>query len=183
MLRNKPDGSQSVVKGNGFGLDIQINRSIRPKQDSNAASGTPNMAGQPTTLADADALKPGNELYRNVIRPATIGSEEGYDLQLPPSQYVDTVPHYENELHDPALHGSIAALRSADTNVAFQNYDNFAARRMPMPRARQDDGVLGRLPSEADPLMTDQNSDTTILPRDVNRKSLYGANRDGMLKE
>lgn len=185
MPRSRVPAHISDVKSNGFGLDVQVHRQPLPRQDY-SPSGIPTDGGEGhrSTNAEQSAMKPGNKLFRNPIPPGEIGSKEGADMQLPPPQYVDTVAHYRDEEKDPTLHGAAATLRSADKNVAFQEYGpTWQPRRAPMPRARQDDSILGSLATmSADPLMTDNDSSTLFLTReDPRRKDLYGDNRDGML--
>lgn len=145
----------------------------------------PNVVVRPNDegpSSDTSGLAPGNKNYRRPIPRGTIGSREGADEMVPGRQYVDTVEWYRNEDKDPALHGAMDSLRSANRGVPFNSYGNFQPRSMAMPRARQDDGYLGNPATmSADPLMTDGNSETMLTSMDVHRKNLYGDNRDGFL--
>lgn len=176
---NNTIGSKSM----NFGLEVQVRRSVRPKQDSNAASGSPNNeTPESSSNADARAIAPGNQNFRNVIPPGRIGTPEYFDPQLPPPQYVDTAAWTRDEEKAPNLHGAIDAEKSAGRTPVFQDYAKFQPRRAAMPRARQDDGFLGSpVTMSADPQMTDYDSSQNILPSDVKRKDLYGENRDGVL--
>jgi hypothetical protein len=176
MIRQKNTGlgPDVIQKSNGFGLDIQVNRSPLPKMNHlpiGDTSGTPDRAPLGTG-------------YRRVIPPGEIGSEEGVDPQLPPPQYVDTVASYPTEQNDPRLHGSMAALRSADTqSLPLKTFGDFQPRSAPIPRAAQDDMFLnGYGDNAADPLMTDRDSNE-LWPegRHNDGKDLYGKNRDGVL--
>lgn len=174
MIRNKLLKPDVTYKSNNFGVDVQVNRQVLPKVahlDIGDVHGSPDRAPVYTG-------------YREVIPPGNIGSTEGADPQIPAGQYVDTVPSYPTEQNDTRLHGSIAALRAADTQaIPLQTYDNFQPRSCPMPRAAQDDMCLPYRANEhaADPLMRDGNSSEMLLDRDVSRKDLYGPNRDGVL--
>lgn len=171
-----------------FGLEVEVRRGVGGSQDAKPAmypSGVPRNDGLGAEFKQGRGpIQPGNQLYREVIPPGQIGSQEYYDMQMPPAQYVDTVPHYRDEEKDPALHGAMDALRSADTrSIPVADYAQFQPRSAPIPRARQDEAILGNMANmSADPLMTDEDSFTMIIPRDSpQRKDLYGDNRDGML--
>lgn len=174
MIRNRLMKPDVTYKSNGFGLDVQVNRSPLPKVNHlpiGDTQGTPERA-------------PLFSGYREVIPPGNIGSEEGVDPQIPAPQYVDTVPSYPTEQNDTRLHGPMAALRGADTqSVPFQTYENFQPRTCPLPRAAQEDlyhNGYGNL--AADPLMTDRDS-TDLFPegRHNDNRDLYGKNLDGVL--
>jgi len=165
-----------------FGLELEVREGAPDALPRTYHSGVPAAEGLAATKGSL--LPPGNQLYREVIPQGRIGSEEGYDPQLPASQYIDTVPWTRDEEKDPRLHGAMDALRSADTRtIPCAEYGQFQPRSAPIPRARQDEGVLGSMASmSADPLMTDQDSFTMILDRDdPRRKDLYGDNRAGVL--
>lgn len=185
MARTRVPAHVTDVKSNGFGMDVVVRRQPYPKSDF-SPSGHPvddDQQGGRASQSEISGLAPGNRAFRHVIPPGEIGSRESYDPQLPPPQYVDTVAHYRDEEKDPSLHNSMAAMRSADRGVPFQEYGpTWQPRSAPMPRARQDEGYLGPLDTmSADPLMTDADSSTLFAPREVHRKDLYGDNRDGML--
>ncbi len=164
-----------------FGLNVRVQRQPFAKVDM-PASGDPAPEGTPGMEVER-TLK--NNTYRQPIPAGTIGSAEIEDLTNAPRQYVDTVEDYSGAQADPKLHGPMDALRAADTQeIPFHNYASFQPRRAPMPRAAQDEGYLGPPGrTSADPLMTDQNAGSGLSPRDIARKDMFGANRDGMLKD
>jgi hypothetical protein len=164
-----------------FGLNVKVQRQPYPKMDV-PPTGDPVPEGE-MGLSITRTLA--NNTYRQPIPAGTIGSAEVDDLTNPPLQYVDTVEDYSGAQADPKLHGPMDALRSAGKQeIPFQDYARFQPRRAPMPRAAQDEGYLGPPGrSSADPLMTDQNAGSGLSPRDIARKDMFGANRDGVLKD
>lgn len=164
-----------------FGLNVKVQRQPFAKVDM-PPTGDPVPEGQ-TGLEITRTLA--NNRYRQPIPAGTIGSAEVDDLTNPPLQYVDTVEDYGGAQADPKLHGPMDALRSAGKQeISFHEYSSFQPRRAPMPRAAQDEGYLGPPGrSSADPLMTDQNAGSGLSPRDIGRKDMFGANRDGVLKD
>src|SRR6266852_4042078 len=181
MERKRVPGYITTEVSHNFGLEVKVQRQPFPKVDMPAA-GNPTPEGQTALGATNRAVN-----YREVIPHGTIGSTEGLDndlLTLP--QYIDTVPSYPTEQNDPRLHGSMAALRAADTqSIPLRTYDTFQPRTLPMPRDEQDDMCLPYKANEhaADTLMKEEDSSTMILPHDVSRKDLYGPNRDGVLRD
>jgi hypothetical protein len=178
MIRQRLFKPDITTKSNGFGVDVQVNRSPLPKVNH-----LPNGDEHGTTTR-----APLFTGYREVIPPGNIGSQEDIDPQIPAPQYVDTVPSYPTEQNDTRLHGPMAALRGADTqSIPFQEYQNYQPRSAPMPRNESDDVCLPYKSNEhaADPLMNDNDSgqmwNRSDEGQDPFRKDLYGPNRDGVL--
>jgi hypothetical protein len=172
-MRSRVPAHITESTSRGFGLDVEITRSPAPKVNH-----------LPVGDARVSERNPFFSGYREVIPPGQIGSEEGVDPQLPPSQYIDTVPSYPTEQNDTRLHAAVTSLRAADTqSIPLQDYASFQPRTAPLPRAAQEDlyhNGYGEL--AADPLMTDRDS-KDLFPegRHNDNRDLYGKNRDGVL--
>lgn len=160
-----------------FGLNVKVSPLINNRVEE-YPSGNPHEPGM-----EAPPQPRGNYPYREVIPAGVIGSEEERDPSRPGVQYVDTVAQYDREQNDPHLHGPAEAMRSAKTPVKFYGYDGFQPRNAAIPRARQDESILGNLATmSADPLMGDENSRKMFLTRDdPRRKDLFGPNVAGVL--
>ena len=121
--------------------------------------------------------------YRGPFRPGKIGSEEGRDPMEPGPQRVDTKSYSATETRDQECHSSVYTLREAGVTVGMRSYSDFMPRTAPMPRATQDDLYLQESAGRrvADPHMTDNDSETNLLPREIpGREDLFGPNRDGV---
>ena len=175
-----------------FGLEVSVKRLPVPKSETLYHSGSPQAVGLKGGPEASTQFDPGNRNFREVIPPGQIGTEEKFDMPLPPPQYVDTCAWYPEEDKDQSMHGSVNAMRMSDKPVPFQQYSDFQSRRAPMPRALQDEagfarGAEGKRPGSefrlgADPLMSGEDSYSKFIPRDdYLRKDLYGPNVAGFL--
>lgn len=173
MARERVPAHITESVSRNFGLEVQINRSPKPKVNE--------LANGETKDGKRQAMYKG---YREVIPRGSFGTREGDDPMEPAPQTVDTVADYPTAQNDPRLHGAMASLRSADTqSVPLQSYASFQPRTAPLPRNASDELYLrGPGVNAADPRMSDYDSGTMLTDRDKpDRLDLYGNNRAGVL--
>jgi hypothetical protein len=179
MERRRVAGYITKQHTNDFEVPVKVEDQVRTPNTNPGLfpSGEPIPEGQ-TGLTTPDG--PFTRKHREVIPPGRIGSQESEDYdRLGLRQYIDTVPYERGEQNNISLHNPLDVQKAANPNepgIPFQEYASFQPRSAPMPRAMQDEGFLDRY---ADPIMTDLDSSTIILPRDANRIDLAGPNRDG----
>jgi hypothetical protein len=180
-MRKRVPGYITQEKSNDFGMDTRVQRPTGDGSSGFPASGNPVAEG---AMANNENLQK-DVGFRNVIPPGEIGSEAKGDLDiLTLRQHLDTAPYMETETRPQELHGSVNVQRVArGTETPFNSYATFTPRRAPMPRNAGDEGFLQGPPDlAADPLMTDADSSELFFRRPTRTESLYGSNRDGVLK-
>jgi len=180
-MRERKPGYITQQVDNNFGLEVKVNRLVKPEIGDMPSSGDPVPEGQ---FFEGESLEK-DRRFREVIPPGKIGSSDGEDLDtLTPPQYIDTKPYMRGEQNAPELHGSVNVQKvSRRDATAFQTYSTFQPRTWPMPRAAQDQVYLeGYGRNAADPRMTDEDAKLGLQTTDrPDRANLYQDDRDGVL--
>lgn len=180
-MRERKPGYITQQVDNNFGLEVKVNRLVKPDIGDMPSSGDPVPEGKFFTGENFAA----DRKFREVIPPGKIGSSAGEDLDiLTPPQYIDTKPYVRGEQNDAALHGAVNVQKvSRQEPTPFQTYPTFQPRTWPMPRAAQDQVYLeGYGRNAADPRMTDEDASLGLQKTDrPDRANLYQEDRDGVL--
>lgn len=144
--------------------------SLNPHADYKGETKAPHLYPQGRVTYNVYSDGPESFTSEDVLRPGTIGSEEGRDMQNPAPQSVETVAYSAGETRPQEMHGCDPYPLCA--------YPEFMPRTAPMPMAGQDEGFL-RI-GVADSEMTDAVRGMGIPPEQVYKNDLFGQNKDGV---